>query len=129
MTERQKEFTNILRLYNACQAIIGIVVFLMMTLYAILFGSFGLIENSEPEAALVFGGFFAVFFGGIALFYLIFTILHGLVAWKLDQPKKWVWITTIALTILQLFNIYFLPLNIYFLIQLFKEENRKFYNQ
>ncbi len=130
MTERQLELTNILRLYNLSLSLAGLIGSLILGFYTALFVgiSFTGSEASTSESAFV-GGLLGLFFGVFALLYIIFTIMHGVIAWKLDQGERWVWVSAVILLIVQLFNIYFLPINIYFLIQLFKPEIKDYYTE
>ncbi len=133
MSEKQKEFSNIFRLYNLSLAISGLVATLIMALYAGLFSFIGFsslstVEGSTRSSQEV-GVVFLILFGGAALVALLFTVVHGIVAWQFNQPRKWVWILAVIGQILQVLNIYYLPLTIYFLIQLFKEEYKIYFTQ
>lgn len=134
MNDKQKQFITIVRLFDLTQAIIGIVLTGIMVVYAFLFGLLGFAAvsstNTDSQAAGTgFGLFFIVLFGGIALISGTMTVLNIYLAWKLEEPKKWIWIAQVIVTCLQFLNLYYLPVNIYFLIQLLKPEYKEYYTE
>jgi len=134
MSEKQKQFITIVRLFDLTQGIMGIIISLVMLMYVLFFSFLGVASStstsaSEAQAGAAVGIVFVVIFGVIALISLLMTGLNFYLAWKLEEPKKWIWTAQVIITCLQFLNLYYLPVNIYFLIQLLKPEYKEYYSE
>lgn len=130
MSDKQKQLITVIRLFDLAQGIIGILFTLLFIMYTVIFGSLGFaVSTTNSNSGASFGIFLIVFFGGITLISAIFTGLNILLSVKLEEPKRWIWITQIIITCFQFLNLYYLPVNIYFLIQLLKDEYKEYYSE
>ena len=134
MNDKQKQLITVIRLFDLTQGIMGLVISAAMVVYAAIFGLVGIAATTsttqtEAQAGTAIGLIFVVVFGIIALISATVTFLNFYIAWKLEEPKKWIWTAQVILTCLQFFNLYYLPINIYFLIQLLKPEYKEFYKE